>query len=130
MTVQRIVPNVEIPDPEKARAFYEDVLGLKTVMDLGWIITFASNVPTKPQISVACHGGSDTQVPDISIEVDDVDIVYQRACRSGCEIVYDLSDEDWGVRRFFVRDPAGKILNVLSHGREDKSAGNRSGIGQ
>ena len=26
-----------------------------------------------------------------------------------------LTDEDWGVRRFYLKDPAGKLLNVLSH---------------
>ena len=116
MTVKRIVPNVEMPDPEKARAFYEDVLGLKIVMNRGWIVTFASDMQATPQISIASQGGSDTRVPDISIEVDDVDAVYERARLSGCEIVYDLCDEDWGVRRFYVRDPAGRILNILAHG--------------
>ena len=54
-------------------------------------------------------------VPDISIEVDDVDAVYQRAMERGCAITYPLTDEDWGVRRFYLKDPAGKLLNVLSH---------------
>jgi len=29
--------------------------------------------------------------------------------------VYPLTDEPWGVRRFFVRDPNGVVLNVMSH---------------
>ena len=33
----------------------------------------------------------------------------------GHEIAYELTDEPWGVRRFYVRDPVGKLLNVLSH---------------
>lgn len=33
----------------------------------------------------------------------------------GCEILHPLTDEPWGVRRFFVRDPSGKVLNILSH---------------
>ena len=33
----------------------------------------------------------------------------------GHEIVYALRDEDWGVGRFMVRDPAGRVVNVLSH---------------
>lgn len=115
MTVKRIVPNIASQNPEEVRAFYQDVLGLELVMDLGWILTFASDAPTTPQISVARDGGSGTQVPDVSIEVDDVDAVYERARAFGCRIVYELRDEDWGVRRFFVRDPAGKILNILSH---------------
>lgn len=116
MAVKRIVPNIAMQNPAEASAFYRNVLGLETVMDLGWILTFASDVPTTPQISVASEGGAGTPVPDISIEVDDVDAVYERAQAFGCEIVRDLRDEDWGVRRFYVRDPAGKILNILSHG--------------
>ena len=46
MTVKRIVPNVEMPDLEKARAFYKDVLDLEVVMDLGWIITFSADAPS------------------------------------------------------------------------------------
>lgn len=84
-------------------------------MDLGWIVTFASDASVNPQISLAREGGSGTSVPDISIEVDDVDQVYRRAVEEGCEIVYGIADEPWGVRRFYLRDPFGKILNVLSH---------------
>ena len=115
MTVKRIVPNFRLENPAEARAFYEDVLGLDPVMDLGWIVTFAASDPSPPQISIAAQGGSGTDVPDVSIEVDDVDAAYQRARRFGAEIVYDLTNEDWGVRRFYVRDPSGKVLNILAH---------------
>ena len=30
-------------------------------------------------------------------------------------IAYPLADEPWGVRRFFVRDPFGKLVNIVSH---------------
>ena len=33
----------------------------------------------------------------------------------GAEIVHPLTDEPWGVRRFFVRDPDGHVVNVLEH---------------
>ena len=61
------------------------------------------------------EGGSGTAVPDVSIEVDDVDAVYRRATRAGFEIVYGIVTEPWGVRRFYVRDPFGKTINILSH---------------
>jgi lactoylglutathione lyase len=115
MTVRRIVPNLAADDPSVARAFYEGLLDLKIVMDHGWILTFASEASTTPQLSVASEGGSGAPVPDLSIEVDDVDQIYERARTQGGEIVYDLTDEPWGVRRFFVRDPAGTIVNILSH---------------
>ncbi|MEM8947790.1 MAG: VOC family protein [Pseudomonadota bacterium] len=115
MSVRRVVPDVRMDRPEEARAFYQDILGLTVVMDQGWIITFASEATAQPQISVMTEGGSDTAAPDMSIEVDDVDAVYEKARSAGCSIVYDLTDEPWGVRRFYVLDPAGKVVNVLSH---------------
>jgi uncharacterized glyoxalase superfamily protein PhnB len=54
--------------------------------------------------------------PDISIDVDDVDAVFGRAVEAGAEVVYPLTDEDWGLRRFFVRDPNGTVINVTQHG--------------
>lgn len=115
MTVKRIVPDIHMPKPAEAKAFYRDILGLKVVMDQGWILTFASEEGTSPQISFASEGGSGTPVPDFSIEVGDVDQVYAKAKAAGYEITYEICDEPWQVRRFFVRDPAGKIVNILSH---------------
>ena len=51
----------------------------------------------------------------MSIEVDDVDAAYRAAVDAGLQIVHPLSDEEWGVRRFFFADPSGNVVNVLSH---------------
>ncbi len=116
MTVLRIVANLEATDPQAGRAFYGELLGLDLVMDHGWILTFASGEQAPAQISVASEGGSGTPVPQLSIEVDNVDAVYSKAKRMGLEIVYGITDEPWGVRRFYVRDPFGTIVNILAHG--------------
>jgi lactoylglutathione lyase len=115
MTVRRIVANLAADDPAQGRAFYEDLLGLKVVMDHGWIRTFAADTQAAPQISIATQGGSGTPVPDLSIEVDDVDEIYRRAVAGNFEITYGIVDEPWGVRRFYVRDPFGRLVNILSH---------------
>ena len=115
MTVLRIVANVEARDPEAGRAFYSDLLGLDLVMDHGWILTFASGEQAPAQVSIASEGGSGTPVPQLSIEVDNVDEIHAKARRMGHEIVYDITDEPWGVRRFYVRDPFGTIANILTH---------------
>jgi catechol 2,3-dioxygenase-like lactoylglutathione lyase family enzyme len=115
MAVRRIVANIATPDPRKAHRFYGEVLGLEIVMDHGWIVTFADEGQSAPQVSFASEGGSGTPVPDLSVEVDDVDDVYRHAVAAGFEITYAITDEPWGVRRFFVRDPFGKIVNILSH---------------
>jgi catechol 2,3-dioxygenase-like lactoylglutathione lyase family enzyme len=115
MAVLRIVANFAASDLHLARGFYQDVLGLDLVMDHGWILTFASAGAQSPQLSIASEGGSGTPVPELSVEVDDVEDVYNRATEAGFEIVYPLTGEPWGVRRFYARDPFGKVVNVLSH---------------
>ena len=115
MKVKRIVSNVATPDVDKASAFYEDVLGLEVLMDLGWIRTYGSSAKMTIQLSVMSEGGSGTPVPDISIEVDNVDEALKRVRKAGIAIEYGPADEPWGVRRFFVRDPLGKLINILQH---------------
>lgn len=116
MAVKRIIANIAASQPDAARAFYGGVLGLEVVMDQGWIMTFASTpVVMAPQISIASEGGSGTPVPDLSIEVDDLDDVLARARSAGLKIDYGPRQEPWGVRRFHVRDPFGKLVNVLTH---------------
>jgi catechol 2,3-dioxygenase-like lactoylglutathione lyase family enzyme len=115
MPVRRIVPDVHAQDPGASRAFYVDVLGLEVAMDLGWVVTFAAPGNPTAQISVMRDDASASVQPDVSIEVDDVDAVHAAAQRLGYEIVHPLTEEPWGVRRFFVRDPNGKIVNILSH---------------
>lgn len=116
MAVRRIVPNLHAADPARARAFYAELLELEAVMDHGWIVTFADAANTMtPQVSIASEGGNGTPVPALSVEVDDVDAVHARAVSLGLEIVYPLVDEPWGVRRFYVRDPFGNVVNILAH---------------
>jgi catechol 2,3-dioxygenase-like lactoylglutathione lyase family enzyme len=113
--VKRIVANIKAEDLSKADVFYHDILGLEILMDHGWIKTFGNEENTKVQISFATQGGNDTEVPDFSIEVDNVDEIYDKMKNSEFEIIYKITDEDWGVRRFFVKDPFEKLVNILSH---------------
>lgn len=115
MSIKRIVPNIQSPAPEKSIAFYKEFIGLKIAMDMDWIITFVSESNPMAQISLIHQDGSDIPHPDISIEVEGVDSMFAKAKEKGIEIVYPIRDEPWGVRRFFVKDPNGKVINVLSH---------------
>jgi predicted enzyme related to lactoylglutathione lyase len=115
MSIRRIVPNINAADPAASKSFYEGVLGLNTAMDMGWIVTFASPSNPTAQISVVASNTRSEPHADVSIEVADVDACHAAALRQGCSIVYPLTDEPWGVRRFFVRDPNGAIVNVVSH---------------
>jgi catechol 2,3-dioxygenase-like lactoylglutathione lyase family enzyme len=115
MTVKRIVANVATSDIAAARRFYGEILGLDVLMDHGWLATYGSSAKMSVQISFAREGGSGTPVPDLSIEVDDVDAMLARVQAAGLAIEYGPADEPWGVRRFYVRDPFGKLINILAH---------------
>ncbi|MEF2965881.1 VOC family protein [Paenibacillus sp. M1] len=115
MQVKRIVTNIHTDQIEKAKWFYHDLLGLNLLMDHGWIVTYGSDQEMNIQISFASQGGSDTPTPDLSIEVDDLDVAFERMREAGIQIEYGPVDEPWGVKRFFVRDPFGKLVNILAH---------------
>jgi len=115
MSVKRIVPDITSKDLDASRRFYVDVLGLEVAMDMGFIVTLVS--PTNPtaQVSLMTDDGSSTILPQMSVEVADVDDVHSRAVSRGMNIVYPLTNEPWGVRRFFVTDPNGIVINVMCH---------------
>jgi catechol 2,3-dioxygenase-like lactoylglutathione lyase family enzyme len=123
MRVRRIVANISASDMAAAKRFYEDGLGLDCLMDHGWIVTYGNAEPGGVQVSVASQGGSGTQTPDLSIEVDDVDEAFRRMQQGGFPVFYGPVDEPWGVRRFYVRDPFGKIVNILAHRTDQKGDG-------
>jgi catechol 2,3-dioxygenase-like lactoylglutathione lyase family enzyme len=113
--VKRIVADIATDRISDAKAFYGDVLGLELLMDHGWIQTFGSDQKMSVQIGFASEGGSGTPVPDLSIEVDSLDQVISRVTKANIKIEYGPVEEPWGVRRFFVRDPFGKLINILQH---------------
>ena len=113
MTISRAVPNIRSSRPAETRDFFVDLLGFDVAMDLGWVMTVTS--PTNPSAQVNIIGSDDMAAPGISVEVADVDAVHAKAVEQGLEIAYALRDEEWGVRRFMLREPSGTIVNVLSH---------------
>jgi catechol 2,3-dioxygenase-like lactoylglutathione lyase family enzyme len=116
MAVKRIVANLAADEIGAAKAFYGDALGMSVVMDLGWIMTFAAaDARAAPQISIAREGGSGTPVPDLSIEVDNLDEVHWKMQAAGFPVDYGPVTEPWGVRRFYVRDPFARLVNILQH---------------
>ena len=113
MTIRRVVPNIRSDRPAETRDFLVDLLGFQVVMDIGWVASLAS--PRDPSHQINIIGSDDPAAPGISIEVTDVDAVHAKALELGLEIAYPLRDEEWGVRRFMLRDPSGTTVNVLSH---------------
>jgi catechol 2,3-dioxygenase-like lactoylglutathione lyase family enzyme len=114
VTVRRVMPIFTVSDPEAARDAYVRILGLREVMNLGWVITLADD-ELRHQVSLMTRDATAPVNPSVSVEVDDVDAVHRAVVDAGLQIVHPLCDEEWGVRRFFFADPSGNIVNVLSH---------------
>jgi predicted enzyme related to lactoylglutathione lyase len=115
MSIRRIKPNIRSERFDESREFYCDVIGLASDEGLDWILFFSSPDDPKLQLSVMKLDVTAGVHPDVTIEVDDVDAVHARAVASGAGIVHPLTDEPWDVRRFFVRDPNGAVINVMQH---------------
>ena len=54
-------------------------------------------------------------VLSVAVEPAEHEPIYRRMIDAGLEIVYPMTTEPWGVRRFFVRTPGGVVVNILEH---------------
>ena len=116
MRVTGINANLPVPDIAAARDFYTDYLGLSVEeFNLGWVARYRE--PSgKASVQLVTRDATAPQDSVISVHVgSSVDEAYAEAKRRGYEIVHPLTQEPWGVRRFFVRAPDGSVINMVSH---------------
>jgi predicted enzyme related to lactoylglutathione lyase len=114
MAVTRIVANLFAPNPVGLAKFYQEVFDLDLSFDMGWIAFLSRNSTQMIELHTASEGGSGTDLPLISIGVEDLDATMAAVRAAGAEVVYGPATEDWGLRRFFFRDPAGNLVNVVN----------------
>ena len=119
MRVTGITANLSVADIATASEFYREYLGLSVeVMNLGWVARYASS-DGQASLQLVTGDISAPQNSVISVHVgSEVDEAYAESRQRGYEIVHPLTDEPWGVRRFFVRAPDGNIINIVSHSDE------------
>ncbi|WP_067545039.1 VOC family protein [Nocardia crassostreae] len=114
--IERIHPYIAVDDPEASAEFYSSVFGLEIAMRNPVLGLRAPGNPAAQVIVLPPR--TETPTPRFGIDLGDpplVDAAYTEAVRRGAKIVYPLTDELWGVRRFFVEDPDGTVVNVLAH---------------
>ena len=111
-----ITANLSVPDLAGAREFYQDFLGLSVQgFDLGWVTNLQSP-DGRAVVQLVTRDATAPVDSVISVHVgDEVEAAYEEAQRRGLEIVHPLTQEPWGVRRFFVRAPDGNVINIVSH---------------
>ena len=114
--IRRIIPYADGDDLSASRDFYVDLLGLEVVMEDPVLGLRSPDTPAA-QVLIPPRGMEEPQ-PRFGVDVGDpaaVDSAHSEALRRGLRVVYPLTDEPWGVRRFFVEDPSGTVVNVLAH---------------
>lgn len=114
MKATEAITNLHTEDVERAREFFR-FLGLtEDTMNLGWVARFSSP-DSGVCVQVVTRDATAPEDSVMTIKVDDVDAAYDEALRRGYELVHPLTDEPWGIRRFFVRSPDGHVINVAQH---------------
>lgn len=114
--IRRIHPYADGDDLAASRDFYVEVFGLEVAMEDPVLGLRAPSNPAAQLIVVP--RGMEHPPPRFGIDVGEpeaVEAAHAAAVRRGLRIVYPLTDEPWGVRRFFVEDPSGTVVNVLAH---------------
>lgn len=116
MRVTGVTANLPVSDVEAARRFYSEYLGLGVEeMNLGWVARYRTE-DGRGTVQVVTRDLTSPVDSVLSVHVGDgVEEAYAEAQRLGYEIVHPLTTEPWGVRRFFVRDPSGNVINIVSH---------------
>lgn len=118
MVVTRIVPNLPVTDVAGAGELYGRLFDLQIGMDLGWVGNLSPASAPSVQLQTITRDASAPCNPLISVGVAsprEVDVVHDRVLPCGLDIVHPLTNEPWGVRRFFFRDPDGNVINVVAN---------------
>ena len=110
-----------VDDLEKAKAFYEDTLGLKTSEDHGLMTLHLAG--DRPTIVYPKPGHEPANYTILNFPVDDIDTVVDELLERGVDFeIYDGFEQDErGIARnagppiAWFRDPAGNILAVIEN---------------
>jgi catechol 2,3-dioxygenase-like lactoylglutathione lyase family enzyme len=116
VVIRRIAPYADGDDLAASRDSYVEVLGLEVAME-DPVLGLRSPTNSTAQVIIPPRG-MENPPPRFGIDVGDaaaVDAAHAEVVHRGLRVVYPLTDEPWGVRRFFVADPGGTVVNVLAH---------------
>lgn len=119
-------------DPDASLAFYRDALGFEVRLDVGyenmrWITVGPADQPdtaivlTPPAVDPGISDEERRVIAEmmakgtfaaIVLATPDVDAAFERLQAAGVDIVQEPIDQDYGLRDFAVRDPAGNLIRV------------------
>lgn len=125
MEVRDLYPLVTTPKLTETRDFYVTHFGFDVAFEASWFIYLVGPAEENSRGATLAfmHPDHPSNPPGpesfdgkgmiLTIEVSDAKKVFERFSAAGAPIVYPLVDEDWGQRRFMIRDPAGVLVDIV-----------------
>ena len=120
--MKSLFPDICSKNLIESKAFYVSLLGFEVIFEIDWYIQLQS--PSIEPVQIAFVKLNHPSVPKeyqkipqgvvVTVEVDDVDGVYQKAFDLKLPIIVELCDEEWGQRHFMVEDPNGLLVDVYT----------------
>lgn len=114
MRAVETITNLHTDDVERACEFFGALGFTEEGMNQGWVARF-TNADASAGVQVVTRDATAPEDSVMTVKVDDVDAAYELVQQRGYPIVHPLTDEPWGIRRFFVRSPDGHVINVAQH---------------
>ena len=108
----------------ESKMFYTQVLGFGVSFENEFYLLLhtpkqeaeiAFLLPQHPSQQPLFHAPFQGQGMYLTIEVDDVDHLYQELKKKGAEIKIELRDEPWGDRHFAIQDPNGINIDLVKY---------------
>lgn len=108
----------------ESKAFYTDKLGFGVTFENEfYLLMHTPNrqaelsflLPYHPTQQPFFHKPFDGLGMYLTIEVDDVDTIYNDLKNKSVEIKVDLRDEPWGDRHFAIEDPNGIGIDIVKY---------------
>lgn len=105
----------------ETKAFYTEILGFGVIFENDFYLLMHTpnhsaeisfllpNHPTQQPLFQAPFNGQGIY---LTIEVDDVDLIYNQLKSKGIAIKIELRDEPWGDRHFAIQDPNGIGIGI------------------
>lgn len=109
---------------KETKDFYVNVLGFGVTFENEfYLLLHTPNreseisflLPNHPSQQPLFHPSFQGKGVYLTIEVADVDRVYEALKRKGVAIEIDLRDEPWGDRHFAVADPNGVGIDIVTY---------------
>jgi catechol 2,3-dioxygenase-like lactoylglutathione lyase family enzyme len=113
---------VFVRDMQAMRHFYEEVLGFELLRELsaGWIEyrvggnTLALARPSRTAKDAPTPTGSASLQLAFKVSVSEVDLCAEELVRQGITLLSPPTDQPFGHRTLFFRDPDGNLLEIYA----------------